>query len=61
MRMSGIDKWERLAPQLGGRHWSQYRLISTDADPMDRVTSAQNATSSVFFNATPLPEAGHLL
>ena len=27
MRMSGQDKWERLAPPLGGRHWSQYRLV----------------------------------
>ena len=33
---------------------------STNADPMARVTSAQNATSSVFFDTTHLPEAGHL-
>jgi hypothetical protein len=33
---------------------------STNADPMACVTSAQNATSSVFFDTTHLPEAGHL-
>ena len=32
----------------------------TIADPMARVTSAQNATSSVFFDTSHLPEAGHL-
>jgi len=27
MRMSAECKWSRLAPQLGGRHWSQYKLV----------------------------------
>ena len=27
MRMSAECKWSRLAPALGGRHWSGYKLV----------------------------------
>ena len=59
----GAQPEEQRSAATTRRLHQKFRLelcASTNADPMARVTSAQNATSSVFFDTTHLPEAGHL-
>ena len=59
----GAQPEEQRSAATTRRLHQKFRLelcASTNADPMARVTSAQNATSSVFFDTSHLPEAGHL-